>query len=190
MIPWWSLQTPCKLQHFWTNLSLQQEPVLGHFQSIFSLQENLRRTQVAFTGWLQILHVNVVKLLQDQRLPWQFLFLRDIFPQHRIDLDSDCHWLEALLWSSPCCSSGRNPHFPPTLELKTDCSVWEWHEMWYLADGSGLFVLPASSPFLFHFMFPFLHPAVLSFSCETTCACALLWRALCKVIREKLCCKV
>lgn len=65
------------------------------------------------------------------------------------------------LWSSPCCSPGRKPHFPPTLELVTDCSVWEWHEMWYLADGSGLFVLLlATSPFLFHFMFPFLHTAV------------------------------
>lgn len=86
--------------------------------------------------------------------------VRDIFPQHRIGLDSDVHWLQALLWSSPCCSPGKNPNFLPTLELMTDCGVWEWHEMWYLADGSSLFVLlPASSPFLFHFMFPFLHTA-------------------------------
>lgn len=78
-------------QHFGTNLNLQQEPVLGHFQSIFTLEENLRRTQVTAFGGL------VVNFLKDQSLPWQLPFLRDIFPQHRMDLDSDLHWLQALL---------------------------------------------------------------------------------------------
>lgn len=65
----------------------------------------------------------------------------------------------------------------------TDRGVWEWHEMWYLADNSGLFVLfPASFSFLFHFMFPFLHATVPELKLRGH---GLLWRGLWEVIRER-----
>ena len=64
-------------------------------------EENLLRTTwvTVFSGlvagpiWGFSVNINIVTLLRDQRLTWQLLSLRDIFPQplsqHRVDLDSD-----------------------------------------------------------------------------------------------------
>lgn len=108
---------------------------------------------------------------------WQFLSLRDIFPQLfsqcKIDLSSDLHWLWGALVILTLPEI--NTKFLPTLELMTGECTWEWHEMRYPADNSGLFVLFFVASFRFHFLFPFLHAVVPDL---TSWAHACLWAAL------------
>lgn len=78
-------------------MNLQQEPVLESLPTHFLTGGKSEEDTGNCLKWLVAdLYVSI-EFLKDQRVPWQFLFLRDIFPQLRIDLDSDLHWLQALL---------------------------------------------------------------------------------------------
>lgn len=172
-----------------------------HKQNHLLIEEEnlLRRTLItAFSGliadpiWGFGMNVRIVTLLKSRSLPrWQFLSLRDIFPQlfsqRRVDLSSDLRWL----WRALVILT-----LPAVLEETQN--FFQRSNSWQIAAcGSdvGCDIWQTIQTFLFFFLQIFLSYSIscflsctqpfLSLSWEAMRVCGLLWRGLWKAIRGR-----